>query len=580
MPDKLLLTFFNILSSSKSSQILPNPLKSFESTGAEIKFALSGESVEGVQAPASINAPIEPRLFVLRGDGFGYELCRDADVEEYQRGLHVLRSKTDMTGKNIYNVPMGAPRIEIFSEEDPDERRPGVGAGAGGTVSPTTATKAAIAATSVLGTTGLSFGKAQVHVVSCNLTARKEALFTAAGLERDSEPSLPLTLKKKSEPMLEQRRAILVRNMVEIQPQSIEAIIAVDEAEKECERWRDDRDSNQGRFDVADPRSREAIEAERSNSAAIVACRERAAAALNGDKGSGDDKESKTSLRRSRKNNMNETKRTSPPSSSSPSSPTEEMSNVDDQAGGSVVVNDVSNGMESAMSVVNKEETRRENDEPRGEEENRVFQVMEEEREGEGEGEGDVYDGGDSSILLPSYPKAPLPSPVRGGGGRNNLLQYTSSSRGGNVIGLSEEVRNAQGMGGFWRDQNPDISAPTSKQVETSSGMDEASINAVLDRNDDVGHLIPSKLLGKPIVSFCFFFVSFRFFSLFCSPTFSFLLSPISLHSSNQLEARSHQKSWLLDPDATWHGRYEREAAALQNLHILHRSPTQCRTAK
>ena len=418
-----------------------------------------------------------------------------------------------MTGKNIYNVPMGAPRIEIFSAEDPDERRPEVGSGSGGMVSPTTATKAAIAATSVLGTTGLSFGKAQVHVVSCNLTARKEALFTAAGLERDSEPSLPLTLKKKSEPMLEQRRAILVRNMVEIQPQSIEAIVAVDEAEKECERWRDDRDSNQGRFDVADPRSREAIEAERSNSAAIVACRERAAAALNGDKGSGDDKESKTSLRRSRKNNMSEAKCTSPPSPSSPSSPsspTEEMSNVDDQAGGSVVVNDVSNGMESAMSVVNKEETRRENDEPRGEEENRVFQVTEEERAGEGE--GDVYDGSDSSILLPSYPKAPLPSPVRGGGGRNNLLQYTSSSRGGNVVGLSEEVRNAQGMGGFWRDQNPDISAPTSKQVENSSGLDEASINAVLDRNDDVGHLIPSKLSGKPIVRF-FFLYPFRSFA-------------------------------------------------------------------
>ena len=40
--------------------------------GAEIKFSLSGESVEGVHAPASINAPVEPRLFVLQGNGYVY----------------------------------------------------------------------------------------------------------------------------------------------------------------------------------------------------------------------------------------------------------------------------------------------------------------------------------------------------------------------------------------------------------------------------------------------------------------------------------------------------------------------------
>ena len=75
------------------------------------------------------------------------------------------------------------------------------------------------------------------------------------------------------------------------------------------------------------------------------------------------------------------------------------------------------------------------------------------------------------------FPRAPLPR-------RHNLMQYTSSSNAGNVIGLSEDVKNAQGIGGFWRDQNPDISAPTSTQMVTEE--EDPTIQAVLSRDDSM----------------------------------------------------------------------------------------------
>ena len=69
-------------------------------------------------------------------------------------------------------------------------------------------------------------------------------------------------------------------------------------------------------------------------------------------------------------------------------------------------------------------------------------------------------------------------------------------------MGLSEDVKNAQGIGGFWRDQNPDISAPTSKQVEemnSASKVDENDeIQAVFDRDDDISHLVPATFQSNP----------------------------------------------------------------------------------
>ena len=55
---------------------------------------LAGEDVEDVKTPAIINKPIEPRLFVLDGDGYGYEYLRSADVEEYLRKIELDRTGT------------------------------------------------------------------------------------------------------------------------------------------------------------------------------------------------------------------------------------------------------------------------------------------------------------------------------------------------------------------------------------------------------------------------------------------------------------------------------------------------------
>ena len=42
-----------------------------------------------MHAPACINDPFEPRLFILSGDGNGTELLRASDVEEYERILGI-----------------------------------------------------------------------------------------------------------------------------------------------------------------------------------------------------------------------------------------------------------------------------------------------------------------------------------------------------------------------------------------------------------------------------------------------------------------------------------------------------------
>ena len=54
-----------------------------------------------------------------------------------------------------------------------------------------------------------------VHVISCDLTARKAALSSTQGMERGEEPAIPLTLKEKSKPKLYARTAMLVRQLIE-----------------------------------------------------------------------------------------------------------------------------------------------------------------------------------------------------------------------------------------------------------------------------------------------------------------------------------------------------------------------------
>ena len=82
--------------------------------------------MEGVHAPASINAPIEPRLFVLDGKGGGEELLRQSDVDEYRRALSVLESRTATGDSNrqVFAIPPSVPQIEIFAQEDDENVRP------------------------------------------------------------------------------------------------------------------------------------------------------------------------------------------------------------------------------------------------------------------------------------------------------------------------------------------------------------------------------------------------------------------------------------------------------------------------
>jgi hypothetical protein len=186
--------------------------------GAIIHFSLSGESVQGVHAPASINAPIEPRLFVLQGTGYGYELMRDTDVEEYRRGLTVMQHKTETSTSDlkVYVTPTAVPRIEIFntgnnksnnkSNNNSNNNSSNNNNNNNNNDEPTNA--ASLTTFSTTSTT--SSDAAQVHVVSCDLTARLTSLSTAAGLERGEEPGIPLTLKQKANPVLASRRAILV----------------------------------------------------------------------------------------------------------------------------------------------------------------------------------------------------------------------------------------------------------------------------------------------------------------------------------------------------------------------------------
>lgn len=448
--------------------------------GAEIKFSLSGESVEGVHAPASINAPVEPRLFVLQGNGYGYELMRDLDVQEYHRGLRVMQAKAERTSSDIYTTPAPVPRIQIFSLGDQD---PGRSSRRGKSKSgakkmkrkkqqnspPASPTSMGSFATA---TTTTSDPTAHVHVVSCNLTAGKTALSAAQGFERGEEPELPLTLKEKSKPILSSRRVTLIRQLIEVPSQSKEAIQVVKQAEKSCEKWRDDRDSNQGRFDVADPRPRAALEAERAMANAILASRKKEEDAAKGRISELERPASKSELRRAAKRNKDSKKE-------------EDLDKVEP-------TNTTFN--EGAKEEEVKEDDNEEKKSTNMEQEGSMEPLIGEEGSEQVCDESEEYQQNDDTNNM-SFPKAPLPD-------RKNIMSYTSSSTGGNVIGLSDDVRKARGLGGFWRDQNPDISAPTSKQM-TSDAMDDpdTAIEAILEKDDNMMMNNMPSVGGKKMVS-------------------------------------------------------------------------------
>ena len=182
-----------------------------------------------------------------------------------------------------------------------------------------------------------------------------------------------------------------------------------------------------------DPRPRAAIEAERVLSAAILASREKKSAPVE------ERPNSRTARIAQRQRTTQSTQSSQSPQSSQSSLPPGEDNNSSSVLG--------AYEGDPTTEEAKTEETKQEGD------------SKEEEGE-EGEGlqfeadEGSIHMNGQSALLgeeeddYTKFPKAPLP-------GRTNIMQYTSSSNAGNVLGLPEEVRNAQGMGGFWRDQNP-----------------------------------------------------------------------------------------------------------------------------
>ena len=101
---------------------------------------------------------------------------------------------TTSDGQNaVYQTPVAVPRINILSQEEE-----------------TTTTN-----NNNDNDNNDNAAEPTVHVISCDLTARKAALSSTQGMERGEEPAIPLTLKEKSKPKLYARTAMLVRQLIE-----------------------------------------------------------------------------------------------------------------------------------------------------------------------------------------------------------------------------------------------------------------------------------------------------------------------------------------------------------------------------
>ena len=172
---------------------------------------LAGEDVEDVTTPAIVNQPIEPRLFVLDGDGYGYEYLRPSDVDEYLRKIEL-----DCTG----TISRLNPSVAIekgFSREKK------------GTEAPSSST---------------------VHTYMYDVLKRSVELSKPNCMDRPPSPDKPHVIKQDPKASLRDREVIVVRNLEEMKPLEIELRDAVLNAERDCAQWRDDREANQNRFAV------------------------------------------------------------------------------------------------------------------------------------------------------------------------------------------------------------------------------------------------------------------------------------------------------------------------------------------
>ena len=197
---------------------------------------LAGEDVEDVTTPAIVNQPIEPRLFVLDGDGYGYEYLRPSDVDEYLRKIEL-----DCTG----TISRLNPSVAIekgFSREKK------------GTEAPSSST---------------------VHTYMYDVLKRSVELSKPNCMDRPPSPDKPHVIKQDPKASLRDREVIVVRNLEEMKPLEIELRDAVLNAERDCAQWRDDREANQNRFAVDDTREKNAIDAEKDMATMILKLREK-----------------------------------------------------------------------------------------------------------------------------------------------------------------------------------------------------------------------------------------------------------------------------------------------------------------
>ena len=486
-------------------------------------FALSGESVEGVHAPASINAPIEPRLFVLDGEGGGEELLRQSDVDEYRRALSVLESRTATGDSNrqVFAIPPSVPRIEIFAQEDDENiglMRNGKRSASQDTTmsrrsrrgkskkkgkikngknnnmdeqdgpTDTSAAQVAFALDGRLAPAATST-KPMVHVVTCDLTARQTSLQKAQGLDRGPEPGLPLTLKKRADRVLEARRAILVRRLVEVPAQSLAATRAVTVAETRCDKWRDDRDSNQDRFDVDDPREKTAIEAERSLVESIRAIRAKQARAKDCEPDEANLKKpsSRASLRKARRSQSSNASNDDGDGEARP-----EATAAATGDGGNITGSEAAAAQPGQVGMDNNMQY---------EDSSMKFGAQQQQKEEEWLAEQQALQGGGEERVMPGA--SPLPA-----NGRQPLLRYGSSANSGQLEGMPEDVRQAHGIGGFWKDEagssvfrgDEDRSNLATAALPGATAVDSGLSHEELQQQVDADNAVPNTISGKPLV--------------------------------------------------------------------------------
>ncbi len=424
-----------------------------------------------MHAPASINKPIEPRLFILTGDGYGEELLRPYDINEYRRALAVTKARVEAkstSGKGVYAIPAAVPRIKIFAvgDDENDKRKKSKRKRRGRTrgsrrgkrsaaASPTSSVEngedgsgaeaspgspMSMSLGDYTATLSTSATKPMVHVITCNLTERAKGIAVAAGLDRGPEPDIPLTLKPRSTPVLEGNTAMLVRKFVEVPPQDTEAISAVARAEASCDAWRDDRDSNQDRFDVDDPRNRKAIDAERNLVETIRAIRQRQAEAKTEQK-TVTKASSRASLRKNRK------------ASSTPSDNGTSSQKADDEAAAITA--------EMEGKDVFEEEERRvdvgERDayvEAGADMEQRLFEEQQQlDMNGTIPDDAFMADDVTGAEFQMGSSLSPMASSMSAERLPREYGSLASATAAGELEGIPAEERAMHGVGGFWKDE-------------------------------------------------------------------------------------------------------------------------------